>query len=227
MTLRAFAGAGACTLRALLSACRTISFSTRQLKGASGKDTGDEERGSLEEQLARGDREWKLFTRWYSLFGACARNQLQDRATESITPVKQHRGTKKAPEPKAAGTQKRSTAEVTSPVHKRLRPTRPVSLIENLLDHGISLSGESGTQDEPASDEWVEHTPADPAQADSDAGHSRGVKEPSTSVVAKHDGHASRCTSRRHTQVCLLDISACRHLCILTFLMQTDILASQ
>jgi hypothetical protein len=200
MALKAVAGAGTNTLSAFRSACRVISFSTRQLKRESGKATGDDERGSLQKQLSRGDAHWKWFSQWYALFGTCARNQVQDRATESITPMKQPRVAQEAANTTKAVTQRQDSGEVKSPVQKRLRPARPVSLVQTLIAQGMADSDNSEAEDDSDSAELVCDTAAPDASQDGDSsgGPSNGVKDP-PSVAVKKERQAGRRNSR--TQV--------------------------
>jgi hypothetical protein len=205
VALQAVAGASTNTLSAFRSACRVISFSTRQLKGESGKATGEDERGSLQDQLARGDAHWKWFSQWYALFGTCARNQVQDRATESITPMKQPKVAQEAANTTKAVTQRQDSGEVMSPVQKRLRPARPVSLVQTLIAQGLADSENSEADEDSDSAELVDDTAAPDASqgGDSNGVPSKGVKDP-PSVAVKKEGQAGRRNSRRHTQVCLL-----------------------
>jgi hypothetical protein len=132
---------------------------------------------------------------------------VQDRATESITPVRKHLATQRATGAIGAVAQGYCSAEVTSLVHKRLRPTRPVSVIANVLAQGMSVSGDSENKDEHGFDERMGNTAAETADegGDSEAGRTMSVKDPSACAVAKNDGEAGRRASRRHTQVGLFD----------------------
>jgi hypothetical protein len=125
--------------------------------------------------------------------------------TETLTPMKKQADTRRAAGSGVAP-QRQCSEEGTSPLRKRLRPNRPVSVVQNLLEQGISLSSNSGSQDDAAADRGVDGADADSLQGcDSDPVPSRGVKDPSTCNVVKKEGSIGRRNSRRHQQVCLID----------------------
>jgi hypothetical protein len=195
-----------------VATCRAISFSIRQQKGESGKETGDEERGSLQDQLVRGDRKWKFFSRWYELFGACARNQVQDRVTESLTPLKNAKQTKApvtgdlgstAGSDRDPGVVQASTG--TSPVRKRQRTKRSTAGLRKILMDLDAHSSDSEHQSEEVLGVGAAATGAqdqdDEANQNSDSDAVvRGVKDPKKTVSVK-EGSSGRRNSQRHRQV--------------------------